>query len=77
MSGAPLFNHRGDTLLLFLQLPHRLPQINQPICQLPVQLANEWVPEDLPAGPLCDYTSATARAAAATHEVSNKGPNLQ
>lgn len=53
MSGAPVFNHRGDALLLFLPLPHHLPQICRAICQLPVQLAaesaNKWVSEDLPA----------------------------
>lgn len=39
MSGAPVFNHRGDTLLLFLRLPHRLP---------PDQLTN--LPASCPTG---------------------------
>lgn len=56
MSGAPVFNHRGDILLLFSSgrlIAYSL--VHRPICQLSLQTAaesaNEWVPEDLPAGP--------------------------
>lgn len=55
MSEAPVFNHRGARLLLFPPSPHRLSQMNWPICQLPVQpaaeSANKWASKDLPAGP--------------------------